>query len=37
MSDLSIVCVLGKGLVRGDFSIVVCIQSCDGSRGGYII
>ena len=33
-------CVLGKGPVRGGFPIsnyVVCIQSCDGSRGGYII
>ena len=45
MSDLSkycvrIVCILGKGPVRGGFPIsnyVVCIQSCDGSRGGYII
>ena len=37
MSDLGIVCVLGKGLVRGSFPIskyVVCVQSCDGSRGG---
>ena len=33
-------CVLGKGLVRGSFPIsnyVVCVQSSDGSRGGYII
>ena len=40
VSDLSIVCVLGKGLVRGSFPIsnyVVCVQSCAGSRGGYII
>ena len=32
--------ILGKGQVRGGFHIsnyVVCIQSCDGSRGGYII
>ena len=40
MSDLSIVCVSGKGSVRGGVPIsnyVVCVQSCDGSRGGYII
>ena len=41
MSDLSKYCVhIGKGPERGDFPIsyyVVCIQSCDGSRGGYII
>ena len=45
MSDLSKYCVRirfvpGKGLVRGGFPIskyVVCVQSCDGSRGGYII
>ena len=40
MSDLSIVCVLGKGLVRGGYPIsnyVVCVQSCDDSRDGYII
>ena len=33
-------CVSGKGPVRGGFPIsnyVVCIQSCDGSRSGYII
>ena len=31
---------MGKGPVRGGFHIlnyVVCVQSCDGSRGGYII
>ena len=31
---------MGKGPVRGSFHIlnyVVCVQSCDGSRGGYII
>ena len=34
------VCVSGKGPVRGGFPIskyVVCVQSCDGSKGGYII
>ena len=31
-------CVLGKGPVRGGFPISNhALQSCDGSRGGYII
>ena len=33
-------CILGKGPERGGFPIsnyVVCVQTCDGSRGGYII
>ena len=33
-------CIFGKGPERGGFPIsnyVVCVQSCDGSRGGYII
>ena len=37
---MSIVCISGKGPERGGLPIsnyVVCIQSCDGSRGGYII
>ena len=32
-------CILGKGPERGGFHIlnyVVCLQSCDGGRGGYI-
>ena len=32
-------CVLGKGPVRGGFPIsiyVVCVQSCDGSKGGIL-
>ena len=41
MSDLSKYCVcIGKGPVRDGFPIsyyVACVQSCDGSRGGYII
>ena len=41
MSDLSKYYVhIGIGPVRGSFHIsnyVVCVQSCDGSRGGYII
>ena len=41
MSDLSKYCVrIGKGPVRGSFPIskyVVCVQSCDGCKGGYII
>ena len=38
VSDLSKYCV--RILVRGGFPIsnyVVCVQSCNGSRGGYII
>ena len=37
---MNIVCILGKGPERGGFPIsnyVVCVQSCNGSRGGYII
>ena len=39
MIQVSIVCILGKGPERGGFPIsyyVVCVQSSDGSRGGYI-
>ena len=41
MSDLSKYCVLiGERSSKRRFPIsnyVVCVQSCDGSRGGYII